>query len=77
MLVVLSNPRCSLSDESTFMLFVKAKVIKGYAYIIGAKIEVQAGSMPWKHMKDDGIGRFNFIRFLAIRGRTYGLRITI
>ena len=64
MLVGLSDPNCQLSDNSTFKLIVTAEVKRGYAPIIGSNVEVQAGSMPWKRMRDDGIGRFR--RFLAI-----------
>ena len=54
---------CSHSDKSTFKLIVKTEVKRGYAGVVGAKVEVQAGSLPWKQMRDDGIGGFHFIRF--------------
>ena len=55
---------CSHSDKSTFKVIVKTEVTRGYDGVVGAKVEVQAGSMPWKQMKDDGIGRFYFIGFV-------------
>ena len=44
------------SDSSTLKMIVRADVRKGYAPVIGAKVEVQVGSSPWKPMKDDGLG---------------------
>ena len=36
---------------------MRAEVKKGYSPVIGAKVEVQVGTLPWKLMKDDGLGR--------------------
>ena len=44
------------SDSSTLKLIVRAEAKKGYSPLIGAKIEVQAGTSQWKLMKDDGVG---------------------
>jgi len=38
-------------------LIVRADLRKGYEPVIGAKVEVQVGSLPWKPMTDDGLGR--------------------
>jgi len=38
---------------------VRAEVKKGYAPVIGAKVEVQVGTLPWRLMKDDGVGKNN------------------
>ncbi|KAI0230401.1 hypothetical protein LSAT2_019239 [Lamellibrachia satsuma] len=54
--VSLSHQQLNYSDDSTFKLIVTAEVKRGYAPIIGSNVEVQAGSMPWKRMRDDGIG---------------------
>ena len=45
------------SDHSTLKLIIRAEVKKGYSPVIGAKVEVQVGTLPWKLMKDDGLGR--------------------
>ena len=45
------------TDPSTLQLIVRAQVKKGYTPVIGAKVEVQVGSSPWKLMKDDGLGK--------------------
>ena len=47
----------SSSDTATLKLIVRAEVRKGYSPLIGAKVEVQAGSLPWKLMTDDGVGK--------------------
>ena len=45
------------ADPSTLQLVVRALVKKGYTPVIGAKVEVQVGSLPWKLVKDDGLGK--------------------
>ena len=40
-------------------LVVRAQVTKGYTLLIGVKVEVQVGTLPWKLMKDDGLGMSN------------------
>ena len=32
----------------------------GYTLLIGAKVEVQVETLPWKLMKDDGLGMSNY-----------------
>ncbi|KAK2180610.1 hypothetical protein NP493_436g02058 [Ridgeia piscesae] len=54
--VSLSHQQLDYDDKSTFKVIVKTEVTRGYDGVVGAKVEVQAGSMPWKQMKDDGIG---------------------
>ena len=49
-----------LIDTSTLKLIVRAEVKKGYAPVIGAKVEVQVGTLPWRLMKDDGVGKAVF-----------------
>ena len=49
---VLSGPQSSLK------LVVGVEVMKGYEPIIGAKVEVQVGSTPWKPLNDNGQGRY-------------------
>lgn len=49
-----------MAVESTLKVIVTADVRKGYAPIIGAKVEVQVGSSAWKQMKDDGIGNIYY-----------------
>ena len=36
---------------------MRAEVKKGYAPVIGAKVEVQVGTLLWRVMKDDGVGK--------------------
>ncbi|KAK2180607.1 hypothetical protein NP493_436g02010 [Ridgeia piscesae] len=52
----LSHQILDYDASSTFKVIVKTEVKRGYDGVVGAKVEVQAGSMPWKQMKDDGIG---------------------
>ncbi|KAK2158849.1 hypothetical protein NP493_1768g00021 [Ridgeia piscesae] len=47
------------ADSSTMRLVVRAQVTKGYTLLIGVKVEVQLGTLPWKLMKDDGLGMSN------------------
>ena len=51
-----------LSDPSTLKLVVRAYLQKGYKAVTDANVEVQVGSLPWKPMKDDGLGRFTFLQ---------------
>ena len=44
------------TDPKTLKMIVRADLRKGYSPVIGAKVEVQVGSSPWKLMKDDGLG---------------------
>ena len=46
-----------LSDPSTLKLIVRAELRKGYEPVIGADVEIQVGSLPWKPMTDDGTGK--------------------
>lgn len=45
------------ADSSALKVVVRAQVKKGYAPVVGAKVEFQFGSLPWKLMKDDGLGK--------------------
>lgn len=36
---------------------MRAELRKGYEPVIGADVEVQVGSLPWKPMLDDGLGK--------------------
>ncbi|KAI0218857.1 Calcium-activated chloride channel regulator 4 [Lamellibrachia satsuma] len=54
--VSLSHQQLNYNDETTFKLIVTTEVKRGYAPVIGAKVEVQAGSMPWRPMNDGGLG---------------------
>ena len=46
----------SCADASTLQLVIRAQVYRGYSPVIGAEVKVQVGSLPWKLMKDDGLG---------------------
>lgn len=46
-------------------LIVSVEVTKGYEPIIGAKVEVQVGSTPWKLMNDNGLGEYNISYYIA------------
>ncbi|KAK2175750.1 hypothetical protein NP493_711g03078 [Ridgeia piscesae] len=52
----LSHQEVNFKDPSTLKLIVRADLRKGYEPVIGAKVEVQVGSLPWKPMTDDGLG---------------------
>ena len=47
----------SSSDKATLKLIVRAEVRKGYSPLIGANVEVKVGSLQWKLMNDDGVGK--------------------
>ena len=51
------KPLISSSDEATLKLIVRAEVRKGYSPLIEAKVEVKVGSLRWKFMNDDGVGK--------------------
>ena len=46
-----------VSDPSTLKLIVRADLRRYYDPVIGAKVEVQVGSLPWKPMLDYIMGR--------------------
>ena len=48
-------------DEATLKLIVRAEIRKEYSPLIGAKVEVQVGSLPWKLLNDDGLGKLPLI----------------
>ncbi|KAI0208298.1 Calcium-activated chloride channel regulator 4A [Lamellibrachia satsuma] len=52
----LSQQKIDFHDSSSLKLIVRAEVKQGYSPLIGAKVEVKAGTSPWKLMKDDGLG---------------------
>ena len=51
------KPLISSSDEATLKLIVRTEVRKGYSPLIGAKVEVKVGSLQWKLMNDNGLGK--------------------
>lgn len=54
---------------------MRAQVKKGYTPVIGAKVEVQVGSLPWKPMKDDGLGKSNKAEFSSSCSESKGLQV--
>ena len=48
-------------DEATLKLIVRAEIRKEYSPLIGAKVEVQVGSLPRKLLNDDGLGKLPLI----------------
>ncbi|KAI0231358.1 hypothetical protein LSAT2_018261 [Lamellibrachia satsuma] len=52
----LSHQEVDFNDPSTLKLIVRAELRKGYEPVIGADVEIQVGSLPWKPMTDDGTG---------------------
>ncbi|KAI0208410.1 Calcium-activated chloride channel regulator 1 [Lamellibrachia satsuma] len=55
-IVIKNQTEIPLSDPSTLKVIVRAELRKGYEPVIGADVEVQVGSLPWKPMLDDGLG---------------------
>ena len=56
---------------------MRAEIRKEYSPLIGAKVEVQVGSLPWKLLNDDGVGKLRLVLVKQIYRRAILRRISI